>query len=128
MAKQQDTVNHSADHSIDQIRDIIFGEKLNEYEKIISQLKQECRNLRDRIDTLEKKYSDDLSRFTAEHSEKLSQTESSQQEIKKLIEKLKKEFDQKIQALSEGKVDKSQIGQAFIEWGMKVKQTATNKG
>jgi len=109
--------------SIEQIREIIFGDQMDAFEKQMRELKKESQSLRNRIADLEKKNAD-LEQLIADYTEKQKSTESDQQATREIIEQLKQEFDQKIAALQDAKVDKSQIGQAFIEWGMKVKQTA----
>ncbi|MCI0494674.1 hypothetical protein L0Z72_06670 [candidate division KSB1 bacterium] len=115
-----------ANESIEQIRDIIFGDHLDKLERTISQLKKECSELRDRIAQLENRHATVDQVFEADH-EKQKSMESAQHQLQKLIEKMKQDLDQKLAELNDTKVDKSQIGQAFIEWGMKVKQTTTEK-
>ena len=109
--------------SIDQIREIIFGDQMIELKKQIDDLKKKCQELSNKITGLEKKQTK-LDQQMTEDSEQKKSTQLDQQQV---IEQLKQEFDQKIAELNHVKVDKSQIGQAFIEWGMKVKETATNQ-
>ena len=112
--------------SIEQIRDIIFGDHIAEFEKQVKELKKEYTHLKNRINDLEKK-NVDLDQVITENTEQQKNTASDQQQTHKIIEQLKEEFERKIAELTDAKVDKSEIGQAFIEWGMKVKQTANNK-
>ena len=112
-------------HGIDQIRDIIFGEQIIEFENEIKHLKQECKNLKTRIGELEKKQERNIDQLKTEYSEHHSQSESNFKQNSELIEKLKSEIIQKLNEMDERKVDKTQIGQAFIDWGMKVKQPST---
>jgi len=92
----------------------------------VSELKIECSHLKNKINDLEKKQAD-FDQAMAENNEQQKATTSDRQQIHDIIEQLKKEFDRKITELTDAKVDKSQIGQAFIEWGMKVKQSTSNK-
>ena len=115
-------LHENSKHSIEQIRDIIFGEQIAEYKKMISHLTKECSNLKKRLDNLEKKYEDEIKRLTNENSEQHTQSAAKQEEIMESVTKLKEEFDRKYNELIEQKVDKSEIGQAFIDWGMKVKK------
>ena len=123
--KKGDLLNNSGG-SIEQIREIIFGDQMIEFERQIKELKKECSHFKNKISDLEKKDAE-FDHLMAENMEKQKANISDQQQIHEIIEQLKKEFDQKIAELKDVKVDKSQIGQAFIEWGMKVKQTANNK-
>lgn len=126
MTKKED---HGADRAmdgIDQIREIIFGEQMVEFRKQFDELKKKCQELSNKINGLEKKQSDCDHHMTEALAQQKSTQLSDQQQTRALIEQLKKEFDQKIAELDQVKVDRSQIGQAFIEWGMQVKQTATN--
>jgi predicted nucleic acid-binding Zn-ribbon protein len=115
-------LHENSKHSIEQIRDIIFGEQIAEYKKMISHLTKECSNLKKRLDNLEKKYEDEIKRLTNENSSQHTQLVAKQDEIMESVTKLKEEFDRKYNELIEQKVDKSEIGQAFIDWGMKVKK------
>lgn len=115
-----------AGESIEQIREIIFGDQIEKFEQALNQLKKENTELRERIAQLEKKHQTVDQAIAADH-EKQKSMESTQNQLQEFIEKMKLELDQKIAKLNDAKVDKSQIGQAFIEWGMKVKQTTTEK-
>ncbi len=115
-------LQENSKHSIEQIRDLIFGEQITEYKNMIANLTQECSSLKKRLDALEKKYQDDLEQVNTDNSAKHSESESKQQELVEFVRKITEEFDQKIEKLAEQKVDKSEIGQAFIDWGMKVKK------
>jgi chromosome segregation ATPase len=123
--KKGDLLNNSGG-SIEQIREIIFGDQMIEFDRQIKELKKECTQFKNKINDLEKKDAE-FDQLMAETKEKQKASASDQQQIHEIIEQLKKEFDQKIAELKDAKVDKSQIGQAFIDWGMKVKQTANNK-
>jgi len=112
--------------SIEQIREIIFGDQIEKFEQAINQLKKENTELRERIAQLEKKHQTVDQAIAADH-EKQKSMESTQNQLQESIKQVKQELDQKIAELNDAKVDKSQIGQAFIEWGMKVKQTTTEK-
>jgi len=112
--------------SIEQIREIIFGDQIENFERAINQLKKENTELRERIAQLEKNHQAVDQIFAADH-EKQKSLESAQNQFQQFIEKMKLELEKKIAELNDAKVDKSQIGQAFIEWGMKVKQTTTEK-
>lgn len=115
-------MNENSKHSIEQIRDLIFGEQIAEYQKMITNLTKECSNLKKRLDTLEKKYQEAIEQLNTENSAKHSESEFRRQELLEYVRKVQDEFAHKIEELMEQKVDKSEIGQAFIDWGMKVKK------
>jgi len=115
-----------ATESIEQIRDIIFGDQIEKFERTINQLKKECSDLRDRVAQLEEKH-DAVDHAIESDQEKQKAMESAQIQLQEFIEKTKRELDQKIAELFDTKVDKTQNGKAFIEWGMKMKQTTTEK-
>lgn len=121
--KKGDLLNRSGG-SIEQIREIIFGDQMIELEKQLKDLKKECSNLKEKINVLENRQAE-CDQMITDNMEKQQATASDQQQqTHENIEQLKNEFDRKLAELNDAKVDKSQIGQAFIEWGMKVKQTA----
>jgi DNA helicase IV len=123
MAEKKGELFNRSGGSIEQIREIIFGDQMVEFEKQLKELKKECSHLNNKIDDLEKKNAE-FNQMMAANMEQQQATTSDQQQTHQIIEQLKTEFDRKIAELNDAKVDKSQIGQAFIEWGMKVKQTA----
>ncbi|MDZ7376603.1 MAG: hypothetical protein ONB13_08275, partial [candidate division KSB1 bacterium] len=84
-----------------------------------------CQALQHKIELLQKNQAE-LDQRLAESSEQQRATKIDQEQTKAVIEQLRDEFERKLVALDQAKVDKSQIGQAFIEWGMKVKQTGLN--
>ena len=112
--------------SIKQIRDIIVGEELASFQNQIKQLMAECEQLKTRLADVESelkaKNESVLQDIAALNSSILDK-----QQIFSLVDELKQEFQREFGNLDEAKVDKSQIGQVFIEWGMKVKQTDVKK-
>ena len=118
MAPKENTATDNSKNSIDQIRDIIFGDEILQLQKDIQQLKQEYKNMNLKITALENKYNEAI----AENAKIHHNANTNIKEIQKQIERTKSELAQKIKKLSESKVDKGQIGQAFIEWGQKVKE------
>ena len=122
MSEKNETLENRSGQSIDQIREIIFGEQIIEFENAIKQLRQENKNLKSQIADLVKKHEHDIDQIKAESSENHSQSVSNFNQHSQLIEELKSEIIQKLSELDDRKVDKTQIGQAFIDWGMKVKQ------
>lgn len=111
-------------HGIEQIREIIFGDQIDKFERAIAELKKECHELRERLAQLEGKERSIDQIVSADHEQQQALA-SGQQQLQEFIAIMKHDLEQKIAELSDSKVDKTQIGQAFIEWGMKVKQSST---
>lgn len=120
MNKNENGVKQSAG-GLKEIREIIFGEALNSIQKQLDELKSENNSLRDQI----KIHENNISKAVTQIDDLASKTDNSndeQQKTKDLIDALKNDYDKKINDLKVSKIGKNQIGQAFIEWGMKVKQ------
>ncbi|MCB0749923.1 MAG: hypothetical protein KDC52_00465 [Ignavibacteriae bacterium] len=104
-----------------QIREIIFGEAQISLQAQIDELKQENNNLRQLLNQQEKNINK-ASTNIEDLKSKAKSSDTTQSKTNEDIEKLKADFEAKIKELKLSKIDKNHIGQAFIEWGMKVKQ------
>ncbi|MBC8180189.1 hypothetical protein H8E88_03610 [candidate division KSB1 bacterium] len=113
-------------NGLEEIRDIIVGNEIKEWRDRVNDLKQECNKLKKRLSTFEKNF-DDSNNLIKEKVQKLKVSQTNQQETQLLIENIKKELDRQLNEIRENKVDKDQIGQAFIDWGAKIKQETANK-
>ncbi|MBK7979080.1 MAG: hypothetical protein IPK06_03530 [Ignavibacteriae bacterium] len=104
-----------------QIREIIFGEYLDNLQNQINQLRDENKNLKQQVSLHDK----NLEKASSQISDLFSKSKNSDTNIQKSseeLDKIKTELESKIKELKLTKIDKNQIGQVFIEWGMKVKQ------
>lgn len=104
-----------------QIREIIFGEYLDNLQNQINQLRDENKNLKQQVSLHDK----NLEKASSQISDLFSKSKNSDTNILKSseeLDKIKTELESKIKELKLTKIDKNQIGQVFIEWGMKVKQ------
>ena len=102
-----------------QVRELLFGEALRKVEARLDSLKKENDDLRKLLKDTEDKL--------AQATNALRDTVKSEREAdgKKLADQLTdldRTLSQKIKSLDENKVDRSQIGQAFMEWGNKIRQ------
>ncbi len=122
MAQNERSPKKQVASGIEQIREIIFGDQIEQYNRQFEMLHKQYQELQHRIELLEQKQTEHDQRL-AQGMEQQRATQADQQQTRAVIEGLKQELEQKIAQLDQNKVDKSQIGQAFIEWGMKVKQT-----
>jgi len=110
-------------NDIAEIRDIILGEEIEHWEQQIKALKQECSHLQEKLAIVESELAASK-KLIAQNTEALKASQSINQRTQDVIDTLKREFEQKLSEIRETKVDRNQIGQAFIEWGIKVKQDA----
>ncbi|MBK8946301.1 MAG: hypothetical protein IPM32_13670 [Ignavibacteriae bacterium] len=104
-----------------QLREIIFGEYLDNLQNQINQLREENKLLKQQVNTHDK----NIEKSSTQITDLFSKSKNSDTTVQKTnddIDKLRAEFESKIKDLKLTKIDKNQIGQVFIEWGMKVKQ------
>ncbi len=104
-----------------EVREIIFGEALNGLQSQIDDLKTENKKLKDELKIHENNFSKSntiIENLSSIHKD----SNSEQKKMNDLITTLKTDFEKQIKDLQTSKIGKNQIGQAFIEWGMKVKQ------
>ena len=104
-----------------EVREIIFGEALNNVQKQIDELKLENKNLKNQLKMQENNLLESTN-VIGDLKSKHETSNADQNKMTNLIQSIKKDFDKKIDELKASKIGKNQIGQAFIEWGMKVKQ------
>lgn len=126
MAVKEVVMDNPMTESIDQIREIIFGEQEKDYELRLQELKQQCEQLHSRLAALESQQQSTQHTLKEDYV-RVEAYQNGQQELRTWIEKAQAELERKIEKLAANKVDRSQIGQAFIEWGMKVKQESGSK-
>jgi septal ring factor EnvC (AmiA/AmiB activator) len=120
MNKKLNVTKQSAG-GLKEIREIIFGEALSNLQIQIDDLKTENKSLKDQL----KIHENNISKSSALIDDLTNKNKNSDNEQKKTneyIESIKNDFEEKIKELKLTKIGKNQIGQAFIEWGMKVKQ------
>jgi len=110
--------------SIAQIREIILGEYIRNSEKNLKKLKsaveQLSRDVHARLDSLEQRI--DQVRKEGEGSKEVLQQEwqRHRQSLEKDLQEARDKLEHELQELQESKVDKSAIGEVFIQWGQQV--------
>jgi chromosome segregation ATPase len=122
MSNKSERQNITADAAIDQIRELIFGDQTIEFRQQIKALQEECQALQREITQL-KQQNVESAELMSKSISRLNLAESADKQINDLLEQFKTELNHRLTDLDSRKVDKSQIGEVFIEWGMKVKQT-----
>ncbi len=122
MPGKTERTNSTADAAIDKIRELIFGEQIIAFQQQILALQEECQAINRELNQLKKQHEENADLIN-KNMTRLNRAESADQQINDLIERFKAELNGRLAELEAKKVDKSQIGEVFIEWGMKVKQT-----
>jgi uncharacterized protein involved in exopolysaccharide biosynthesis len=100
--------------NIDQIRDLIFGEQIRDYDRKFKDSAQQLKKLNDTLEVFRQQIQDDLK----------TQKENIDQQLKKISQSIKtieKELNQEIQTLRNDKTDRLQLANLFIDLGMRLK-------
>lgn len=122
MNKKATTIKQSPG-GLKEIREIIFGDMLKSLQDQINELKLENNNLKDQLKHMESDISKSAT-LIDELSTKQNGSNSDLNKLNKFVESIQSDLEEKIKDLKVSKIGKNQIGQAFIEWGMKVKQNS----
>ena len=120
MNKKSDGTKQSPG-GLKEVREIIFGDALNGLQSQIDDLKTENKKLKDQLKIHETNFSKSntmIENLSSNHKD----ASAEQKKMNDLVTALKTDFEKQIKDLQASKIGKNQIGQAFIEWGMKVKQ------
>ncbi len=111
--------------SLDQIRDIILGEHIEEWEKQFARLDASIAKLRNdtsaQFKEVQVKLNENANQAQDETGKLAEKSEQSVTELRALLKKFHHELGQRIEELDENKVDKDSIGEVFIQWGQRVK-------
>ena len=121
LAKEEAVKENKIDGSeqILQVRELLFGEAQRQFEARLDALKNENENLRKLLKETEDKL---LNINQSMQAALKNERESDNKKFSELLANLDKNLSQKIKNLEENKVDRSQIGHAFLEWGNKIQQ------
>jgi len=121
MGVKEAELKNQPHQTIDKIREIIFGDEIKTLHDRIIELKSAVDEIKKHLTTIEQKQAE-LANHISNNEHGLTDSQIELESIRHSVEKVKDEINSKIKKLTEQKVDKTEIGQAFIEWGMKVKQ------
>jgi len=121
LAKEEAVKENKIDGSeqILQVRELLFGEAQRQFEARLDALKNENENLRKLLKETEDKL---LNINQSMQAALKNERESDNKKFSELLANLDKNLSQRIKNLEENKVDRSQIGHAFLEWGTKIQQ------
>ncbi|MBN1153549.1 hypothetical protein JXB12_01370 [candidate division KSB1 bacterium] len=107
-------------NEIDEIRDIIIGDYRKKFESEIEECRKENEHLRSEIKTLKLRL-EKLDSLLSTNVEELNRAFNESKLLNESIETMKQDFLSQVSRLNDRKLDKTEIGQAFIEWGTRVK-------
>ncbi len=108
-------------NDVAQIRELIFGDKIREYDRHFAQVEQVLSEIKEALvqkDEQLKDLSKNQLQLKNELNEKLDNAVS---ELKKLMEELRKDLQHKLNELDESKVNRADLGNFLIELGMRLK-------
>ena len=109
MAEEKHSVN-----DLVQIRELIFGEKIREYERRFSTLEEKLAEFQASLNSQNEK----MENLKADLQQNTKETNA---QVSEAIESLRKELLKKIEELANDKTDRLQIGNYLIELGMRLK-------
>ena len=116
----KDAKSNDAEQMI-QVRELLFGEVFRQIDARLEALKTE----NDQLRKLLKETEDKLVQLNSTLANTIkNEREADTKRFNEQLAEQNKNLSQKIKTLEENKVDRSQIGQAFMEWGAKVQQIA----
>ncbi|MBN1560322.1 hypothetical protein JW998_08730 [candidate division KSB1 bacterium] len=111
---------------VDQIREIILGDSLSDIQAELESLKKQINELRRTIGTVKDEADAFSKSFHVNATEKFEKARQSVEEQQKNFEtsmsNMMKTIKTQLKKLEENKVDKSKIGQVFMEWGQKINE------
>jgi hypothetical protein len=108
-----------ATEQIFQVRELLFGETNRQIDARLEALKNENEQLR----KLLKETEDKLTQLNNTLANKIKvERDADDKKYSELLAEQHKMLSQRIKNLEDTKVDRGQIGQAFLEWGSRVQQ------
>lgn len=107
--------------SIEQIREILFGEKAAEWERRMNMVIEGIRLLDEKMIDLEKRLAE-LGLQQDAHKERYQQSDAAWTQLHDLVKLMDKDIHLKIDHLKKNKADRELIAQAFSEWALRMKQ------
>ena len=112
--------------ALDQIRDIIFGDSLLKIQTELENLRKQIKDLEKSIGNIKNEGAEmtkELRAGTIEEIQKVNESAKERQDkIQASMNSLAKTVKSQLKKLDETKVDKSKIGQVFMEWGQKMNE------
>ncbi len=123
---EQERIPLKSSGGVDQIREIIVGEHLRSIQAGLENLQKQINDLRGTLGSFKEEadaFNENFQHSTSEEIEKAKQTaEEQKKNIESSMAEMMKTIKLQLKKLEENKVDKSKIGQVFMEWGQKMNE------
>ncbi len=113
--------NTHSPNDISQIRDLIFGENIREYDRKFVEVEKELAKLHTTLNDQSKRIQDLQDKIKTANELIEANAAKSEQTFLKKIDELDRELSQKLERLAEDKTDRLKIGNYLIEMGMRLK-------
>jgi len=107
----------SSGQNIDQIRDLIFGEQIQKYERRFKEFAQDSKKLNELIEEVRQQLAADSEMQKAELEQKINAVKKDLQKIQSNLQQAVKE----VEGLQSDKVDRLQMANLLIDLGMRLK-------
>ncbi len=121
--KQTEDSKTQAKSSIEQIREILFGEKAAEWERRLNTIIEGIRLLDEKLIELEKRLAEMGVRQDS-LEERYLQSDASWTQLHDLVKLMDKDLNLKIAHLDDIKTDRELIAKAFGDWAQKIRQAS----
>jgi len=117
MTEETDKSSTAADASqeVDRIRDIIFGSNMREYDQRFQTVQRDMDRLQQTLDNL-------AEQLNKQDSGQNSKLQDLRKEMRQAEDDLRNELRETAQRLQDEKVDRTVLGELFIELGTNLKQ------
>ncbi|MBN2105199.1 hypothetical protein JW835_14265 [bacterium] len=120
-----DAIKNSSPNNIDQIRNLIFGEQIQDYERRFQELIKKFENLKKSLQIQKNELDEQLNKMEFNFKQSLSdQHNDLQKELKKQTQFIKQEIltvEEHLSKLTEDKLDKNQMADLLINLAMQLK-------
>jgi len=120
-----DANKKSSPNNIDQIRNLIFGEQIQDYERRFLELVKKFENLKKSLQTQKNEWDEQLKEIEHNFKQLLSDQQNTfQKELRKQAQSIKQEFlttEERLSQLSEDKIDKNEMADMLINLAMQFK-------
>ncbi len=117
-------LNLSSRSSIEQIREILFGEKAAEWERRMNTFLQGLRDLDTKLIETEKRLAEANLKISA-LTERYTQSDASWTQLHDLLKLLDKDLNHKIAQLQDAKTDRETVARAFEDWATRIRSLRT---
>ena len=123
---QEDSVQVDGIGGLDQIREIIVGDDLRSIQAALKNIQEQINDLNSTLGSFKDEadaFNDNFQASTSSEFEKAKQSaEEKQKNIEVSMGSMMKTIKAQLKKLEANKVDKSKIGQVFMEWGQKINE------